>query len=194
MSWVGLTDRASAAGDCPLGHYLTFLEPEAPASCMRLLGRGIGKLIPQVTNANVVFLKLTITLEPAGRAIASEEVDVPNWPPRRSIFYYVEQNSAVRLLTGGSKGDGRFFRARCVCIPGQGLTSLQVLGCDGQRPFPGHQNAGRSSPNARQRRIECQQIRSSRQLHDRRVRGGCRSNWGTSLGLRTGDQESSCAH
>jgi hypothetical protein len=35
-----LTDRASAAATWPLGHYLTFLRPKAPASCMRLLGSG----------------------------------------------------------------------------------------------------------------------------------------------------------
>jgi hypothetical protein len=34
---VCLTDRASAAATCPFGHYLTFLKPQAPASCMRLL-------------------------------------------------------------------------------------------------------------------------------------------------------------
>jgi hypothetical protein len=34
----GLTHRASAAATCPLAHYLTFLRPEASASCMRLLG------------------------------------------------------------------------------------------------------------------------------------------------------------
>ena len=35
---VHLTDRASAAATCPFGHYLTFLSPDAPVSCMRLLG------------------------------------------------------------------------------------------------------------------------------------------------------------
>ena len=34
----GLTDRASAAATCPFRHYLAFLRPKAPASCMRLLG------------------------------------------------------------------------------------------------------------------------------------------------------------
>src|SRR5215217_2910256 len=33
-----LTDRASAAATSLIGHYLTFLRPEAPVSCMRLLG------------------------------------------------------------------------------------------------------------------------------------------------------------
>jgi hypothetical protein len=33
-----LTDRVSAAATRPFGLYLTFLTPEAPVSCMRLLG------------------------------------------------------------------------------------------------------------------------------------------------------------
>jgi hypothetical protein len=34
-----LTTRASAAATAWLGHYPTFLRPEASVSCMRLLGR-----------------------------------------------------------------------------------------------------------------------------------------------------------
>jgi hypothetical protein len=37
-TWCRLTDRASAAATWPLAHYPTFLTPEAPASCMPLLG------------------------------------------------------------------------------------------------------------------------------------------------------------
>jgi hypothetical protein len=33
-----LTDRASAAATAMLGHYLTFITPEATGSCRRLLG------------------------------------------------------------------------------------------------------------------------------------------------------------
>jgi hypothetical protein len=35
-----LTDLASAAATSQDAHYLTFLRPEAPVSCMRLLGGG----------------------------------------------------------------------------------------------------------------------------------------------------------
>jgi hypothetical protein len=61
-----LTDRASAAATCLLGHYPTFLKPEAPASCMRLLGgarrepRGIPRLKHSVSSWLIVQGMVTL--------------------------------------------------------------------------------------------------------------------------------------